>query len=114
VSFRAVAAVIAGGPAGTSAARDAPESSGDPGSALRRPPAHHRPRRLPEPSFIPRDPETSAPRKRIITNATPKMSRNTSVDSADEELKLPWRMSSTTSCEMVAVGEFDDEEIMIT
>ena len=46
--------------------------------------------------------------------ATAKMSRKMSVDSAEAELKLPWRISSTTSCDTVAVGEFEELEIMMT
>ena len=36
------------------------------------------------------------------------------MERAEAELKLPCRMSSTTSCEITAVGEFEDPEIMIT
>ena len=46
-----------------------------------------------------------------MTKAIPNISRKIRVDTAEAELKLPWRMSSTTSWEMVAVGEFDDDEI---
>ena len=46
--------------------------------------------------------------------ATTKMRRKIRVESAEAELKLPWRISSTTSWEMVAVGELEELEIMMT
>ena len=49
-----------------------------------------------------------------MMNATKKISKNTIVDSADAELKLFCRISVTTNWEIVAVGEFADDEIKIT
>src|SRR5690625_7934680 len=63
---------------------------------------------------MPVPPAISAPKNLMRMNATAKMSKKMSVDMADAELKLPWRMSSTTSWEMVAVGELEEPEIIIT
>ena len=49
-----------------------------------------------------------------MTNATAKMNKNTNVDSAEAELKCPWRISSTTNWLIVAVGAFELADTKIT
>src|SRR5690625_6485916 len=62
----------------------------------------------------PRPPAKSLIEKWRRMNETEKLSKKMCGDMADAELKLPWRMSSTTSWEMVAVGELEEPEIIIT